>query len=101
MSAVASSLINWSALWKIVLAAVIGGGGLVIMFGFVLLGVERARTAKSGGSRLAHWALVGLCGVCCTGAVAVGIYAMINKPSKPAPKPNPAAHSDAAVSART
>ena len=81
MAALASSLINWSALWKIVLAALIGGGGVAIAFGFMLLGLEYARAAKTRGIRIAHWALVGACGVCCGAAVVIGIYTMIEKGS--------------------
>jgi hypothetical protein len=92
MGAFASSLIDWSALWRIVLAALIGGSGVVIAFGFMVLGLERARAAKAGGVRFAHWALAGACGMFCIGAVAVGIYAMAEKhPTKPAPKSKPAA----------
>jgi hypothetical protein len=91
MLALGSSLINWGALWKIVVVALIGGGGVVIAFGFVLLTLERARTASTLGLRLAHRALAGVCAACCISAVVAGIYAVAAKPStKPAPKPKPA-----------
>jgi NADH:ubiquinone oxidoreductase subunit 6 (subunit J) len=91
MTLLATSLINWSALWKIVLAALVGGGGVVIVFGFLLLGLQRARAAKSSSARVADWALTGVCGLFCIAAVVIGIYAMATKPkSKPA-KPAKAA----------
>jgi hypothetical protein len=80
---VATAYINWSALWKIVLAALVGGAGVVIVFGFLLVGVKIANNAKSGGREWAGYALAGVCGLFC---------AMINKPkSKPAPKKTAAA----------
>jgi hypothetical protein len=87
MSAFASSLIDWGAVWKIALVALLAGGGVVITFGFGLLSLEHARSARNGTRRYAHMAVATLCGVCCVGAVGVGIYAMTLKPSpKPAPK---------------
>jgi hypothetical protein len=91
MSAVAASLINWSALGKIVLVALVGGGGVVIALGLVLLSVERAKAAAGRGRRIAHWGSAGACGMCCIAALAVAIYAMVEKPAaKPAPKSTPA-----------
>jgi NADH:ubiquinone oxidoreductase subunit 6 (subunit J) len=91
VSSLAATLINWNALWKIAAAAFIGGAGVVVAFGVALLGLERARTARSDGMRLAHRALAGACGVLCIAAVAVGLYAMTDKPSsKTAPKAHPA-----------
>ncbi len=87
MIVIASDLINWNALGKIVLAALIGGAGVVIVFGFLLYGVKIANNAKSGGREWAGYALAGVCGLICVAAVVVGIYAMAKKPSsKPAKK---------------
>jgi len=98
MAILASEFINWSALWKIVLAALIGGAGVVIVFGFLLYGVKIANNAKSGGGEWAGYALAGVCGLVCVAAIAVGLYAITNKPkSKPA-KP---AKSALVVPART
>ncbi len=47
MTLIASSLVDWSALWEICLAALIGGSGVVIVFGFLLLGLKWATGAKS------------------------------------------------------
>jgi len=85
MAILASSFINWSALWKIVLAALIGGAGVVIVFGFLLYGVKIANNAKSGAGEWGGYALAGVCGLLCVGAVVAGIVAMTDKPkSKPA-----------------
>ncbi len=88
MLIVASPYINWSALWKIVLAALVGGAGVVIVFGFLLFGVKIANNAKGGGREWAGYALAGVCGLFCVAVIVAGIYAMVNKPSskKPAPK---------------
>ena len=92
MAVLASSLIDWSALWKIIVAALIGGVGVVVVFGFLLLALKHANAAKSEGGRLANYALSGVCGVLCVGAVVVGIYATAKKPSsKPKPKAKSAA----------
>jgi hypothetical protein len=91
MLALASSLINWSALGKIVVAALIGGSGVVIVFAFLLIAIDRATRTRSNGVRVASYALGGICSVFVVGAVVVGIFAMTQKPkSKPA-KPAKAA----------
>jgi NADH:ubiquinone oxidoreductase subunit 6 (subunit J) len=75
-------MVIWSALWKIVVAALIGGAGVVIAFGIMLIGVKSARRP---GARLGGYSLAAVCGVFCVAAVAIGIYAMAHKPkSKPA-----------------
>jgi hypothetical protein len=88
-STASTPLINWSALWRIALAALIGGAGIVILFGFLLYGVKIANQAKSDGHegrRIGAYLVSGACGVICVGLVVVGIYAMAHKPkSKPAP----------------
>src|ERR1700754_538842 len=93
MAILASSYINWAALWKIALAALVGGAGVVIVFGFLLFGVKIANNAKSGGREGAGSALAGVCGLFCVAVIVAGIYAMVNKPKskKPAPKKTTAA----------
>ena len=88
MLILATAYINWSALWKICVAAIIGGAGVVIVFGFLLLGVKIANNAKSGGREWAGYVLSGICGFFCLAVVVAGIYAILNKPSskKPAKK---------------
>jgi len=93
MAILATAYINWSALWKIVLVSLIAGAGVVIVFGFLLLGVKIANNAKSGGREWAGYVLSGICGFFCLAVVAAGIYAILNKPvsKKPAPKKTAAA----------
>jgi NADH:ubiquinone oxidoreductase subunit 6 (subunit J) len=93
MLLLASSYINWSALWKIVLAALVGGAGVVIVFGFLLVGVKISNNAKGSGREWAGYALAGVCGLFCAAVIVAGIYAMVNKPKskKPAPKKTAAA----------
>ena len=76
------------SLWKIVLAALVGGVGVVVPFGFLMLGVKIANNAASGGRVWAGYALAGVCGFICVAAIVIGIYAMAEKPvsKKPAKK---------------
>jgi NADH:ubiquinone oxidoreductase subunit 6 (subunit J) len=89
----ATSLIDWNALWKIVAAALIGGAGVTIVFGVLLLGLRYARGARNEGAKLLGWSLAGVCGVLCVGAAAIGIIAMADKPASKAKK----AHKTAAA----
>jgi hypothetical protein len=94
MFVLATPIIDWNAMWKIFVVALAAGAGVVIAFGFVLLGVKIAHRSGtgSGGSRLGGYALSAVCGVLCLGVVVVGVYAMTKKPkSKPAAKPKAAA----------
>ena len=106
MLVLATPIVDWTAMWKICLVALAAGAGVVVMFGFVLLGLKfaqgptargnpdagagAAHTAASGrppsaGARLGGFTLALLCGLVCIGVVAVGVYAMTKKPSsKPA-----------------
>jgi fumarate reductase subunit D len=88
LSVLASQFVNWSALGKIVLAALIAGTGVVIAFGFLLLGLKHFSAAKTAGTRTVAFALSGVCAVFIAAAVVLGIYAMTQKPSskKPAKK---------------
>ncbi len=91
MFVLATPIVDWNAMWKIFLVAFAAGAGVVVAFGFVLLGLKFA-SRPGGGSRLGGYALSALCGVLCLGVVVVGVYAMTKKPkSKPAAKPKAAA----------
>jgi hypothetical protein len=91
MSPIATALINWHELWKIILAALVGGTGVVIVFGLLLLGISRGKTATNATTRLGLYTLSGLCGVLVVAVAALGIYAMTQKPSSAKPKPKTAA----------
>jgi hypothetical protein len=97
MQLLATALINTSALWKIIVAALAGGAGVVIAFGILLLGLSRAKRARRSTQRLAHYAITGLAGAFCLAAVVIGIYAMAKKPATPKPKTKAAAISNRAV----
>jgi bacteriorhodopsin len=88
---IAATLIDWSELWKIVLAALVGGTGVAIMFGLLLLGISRGKTATKSTTRYGLYTLSGLCGVLVVAVMAVGVYAMTQKPSSAKPKPKPKA----------
>jgi hypothetical protein len=88
----ATALINTTALWKIILASLLGGVGVVVAFGLLLLSLSKANRAQGKpGEQAGFYLLSGLCGAFCLAAVAIGIYAMAKKPSSPAPKPAKAA----------
>ncbi|MBV8217411.1 MAG: hypothetical protein JO325_03025 [Solirubrobacterales bacterium] len=103
MLVLATPIVDWTAMWKICLVTLAAGAGVVVFFGFVLLGLKFAQgpatqpattdgTASAGtahspsaGARLGGFALALVCGLVCIGVVAVGVYAMTKKPSsKPA-----------------
>ncbi len=87
IAAASKPFVDWNALGKIVLAALIGGSGVVIAFGILLLAVQRARSSQNRESvRLGSWALAGVCGAFVIGAAAIGIIAMIDKPASQAKK---------------
>jgi len=87
IAAASKPFIDWNALWKICVAALIGGSGVVIAFGILLLAVQRARGSQNRESvRLGSWALAGVCGAFVIGAAAIGIIAMIDKPASQAKK---------------
>ncbi len=90
MTTLATALINTTALWKIILASLLGGVGVVVAFGLILLGLSKGSRAKGAGrpaEQAGYYVLTALCCLFCVAAVGFGIYAMVNKPSSPAPKP--------------
>jgi hypothetical protein len=80
----ASALIDFDAPWKIVVAGLAGGAGgagVVVAFGFVLLGRSRYAQAREGDvvSRGASVLLAALGGVPCAAALIVGFIALTKK----------------------
>ncbi len=95
MFVLASPIVDWNAMWKICLVALAAGAGVVVMFGFLLLGLKFANRPATEGtqstrSRLSGFALSFACGAICIGVIAVGIYAMTKKPSSKPAKPKSA-----------
>jgi len=89
MVVLATPIVNWSATWKIFLVVMAAGAGVVVAFGFLLLGLKIAN--RSGGaSRFGGLTLSLVCGVICVGVIVVGIYAMTKKPSSKPAKPKAA-----------
>jgi hypothetical protein len=78
-------IIDGSALWKIVVAALIGGCGIVIVYGFLLLGLKFAGVGDETGatetstSRVVGYAVAGICAILVVGVIVLGIYAMTQK----------------------
>ena len=90
MSTSATALINWNELGKIALTALIAGTGVVIVFGLLLLGISRGKTATTPFTRRGLYTLSAICGALVVAVAAVGIYAMTQKPSPARPKPKTA-----------
>jgi NADH:ubiquinone oxidoreductase subunit 6 (subunit J) len=99
MSTIATAVINWNQLWQIVLAAFIGGTGVVIVFGVLLLGISRGKSATRPATAYALYTLSGLCLVVVVGVGAVGVYAMTQKPPAARAKPKTATTTRAPASA--
>ena len=79
-----SPIVDWTAIAKIVIAALIGGSGIVIVYGFLLLGLRYATTNGSDDthrptSKLTGYALVGICALLVLAVIVLGIYAMTQK----------------------
>jgi hypothetical protein len=91
MTILATSLVNWSALQKIIVVALIGGAGVVLAFGLLLIGVKWATRAKSGRAKFGGLTLAGLGALFCIATVVIGIVAMADKPSSKKPAKKPAA----------
>lgn len=107
----ATPIIDWSAMWKICLVALAAGAGVVVFFGFLLLGLKFAQgpatvatqgagtgtthsagtnRPPSAGARLGGFTLALLCALICIGVIAIGVYAMTQKPSSKPAKPKSA-----------
>jgi hypothetical protein len=80
MVLLAAPLVKWDDVLKILLAGLIGAVGVVVVYGFLLLAVSRARASKHETTRVIDYAIAGVCGVLCVGAVAIGILAIVHKP---------------------
>jgi hypothetical protein len=88
---IATALLHWNELWKIMLAALIGGTGAVIVFALLLLGISRGRTTRKPTVRYGFHTLSGLCAVLILGIAAIGVYTMTQKPSSGKPQSHAAA----------
>jgi hypothetical protein len=77
-------LVDWTALWHIVVISLAFGCGLALGFGLLLLGLSRGGDGKRGVEKIGGYLLAGLCGAACIVAIGVGVYVMCNPPkSKP------------------
>jgi hypothetical protein len=77
-------IVDWSAILKIVIVALVGGCGIVIVYGFLLLGVKFATTTGSSGtqresSKVIGYTLAAICAILVLGVIVLGIYAMTKK----------------------
>jgi hypothetical protein len=78
---VLASVVDTAALWKIVVAGFAGGAGVVVAFGFVLLGRSRYQQARDGGAVTRSTAVLMAVGggVFCAAALIIGLVAMTKK----------------------
>ena len=95
MFVLATPMVDWNAMWRIFLVALAAGAGVVVMFGFVLLGLKIADRSRAGGthgsgSRVGGLTLAIVCALICAGVVVIGVYAMTKKPSPKPAKPKAA-----------
>ena len=79
MLALASPIVDTSALWKIIAASFAGGAGCAIAFGIVLIGISRAQATDNGSVRVLNYGIAVLGTVFCLAAVVLGIHAMTTK----------------------
>lgn len=78
----ADQLVNWAALGKVVLAALVAGIGVTGAFSFAVLGATRSvemRRARRGVEATGFAVLGLLAAAVCIAAVAVGIIVMSSK----------------------
>ena len=71
-------IIDWGDILKIVIAALIGGSGIVVVWGFLLLGLKFAGVGDAGathteGSKLTGYAIATICAIVVIGVIVVGI----------------------------
>jgi hypothetical protein len=110
MHVLATAIVDWTAMGKIFLVVLIAGTGIVVVFGFLLLGLKLAHRlghdgsqsgtqdgaqkseSQTGGARTGGYVLAAASAVICVGVVVIGIYAMVNKPSSKPTTPTKAAH---------
>ena len=105
MFVLASPIIDWNAMWKICMVALAAGAGVVVLFGFLLLGLKfsqgptthdaeregiHSAGPPSGGARVGGFTLSIICGLACVAIIAIGVYAMTKKPSSKPAKPKAA-----------
>ena len=82
MTALASTIVDWAALGKVVVASLLAGVGITICFSLAVAGATRfaemRRDNRNGGA--AFYAVIGLAGLAVTAAaVVIGIFVMAKK----------------------
>ena len=79
---IASSVVDWGALGKVIVYSAIAGVGVPAIYGLAVLGAARSTDAqreRRGGPATAYALLAILGGVACLAAIALGIVLMTQK----------------------
>ena len=79
ITAIASSIIDLHALWKIIAVSVLVGAGVVGAFGYILLGLSRYQETHNRSRQASYGLPVALSGGFCLAAVVIGLIAMTHK----------------------
>lgn len=77
-----ASIVDWGALGKVVLYSLVAGVGVPAVFALAVLGAARSTDPhrRRGGPSSAGYAALALTGAAaCLGAIALGIYLMVQK----------------------
>jgi hypothetical protein len=75
------TVVDTDAFLHVALYGLLAAVGLVVCFGGALIGFDRSRRAEGGGAASAAWlTLTALGGAACVGLLAVGLWAMTQKP---------------------
>ena len=77
-----AELVAWGDLGKVVVVGLVGGVGLVVTWGFLLLGLERTQEVRSGartGGLAGYGALTLVGGVTTIALLVLGLWAITQK----------------------
>jgi hypothetical protein len=77
-----AALVAWGELGKVVLAGLAGGVGLVVTWGFLLMGLERMHEVRVGtrsGALAGYGAMAMIGGLCTIVLLGLGLWAITQK----------------------
>lgn len=74
-----NAYIDFDALWRVLVAAFIGGAGLVAVFSLGLVGLASAQSSGDGTGRPLGWVVAVVSFLVVAAGVVLGISVMLNK----------------------